>query len=247
MICGIVSIPFVAAFPINIVLILLAFILGVKSIKRKNGKGMAIAGIICAGIAIFFIMLYLMLDGAMVNSENSANELNETNSSIQTINENIVNENNSKEAEKEAKRQAEEEAKQKAQEEAEAKAQAEKEKQEKEIAQFKDSCQTYTFKEIARNPDNYVNKKVKFTGEVIQVSEGWFNSVEIRMNVTKNEYDWYDDTIYCKYKYADGESKILEGDIITIYGICEGDYTYVSVFGVNITLPSINVKYVEIN
>ena len=29
-------------------------------------------------------------------------------------------------------------------------------------------CQSYTYNEVARNPDNYIGKKAKFTGEVIQ-------------------------------------------------------------------------------
>ena len=46
------------------------------------------------------------------------------------------------------------------------------------------------------------------------------------------------------YKYSDeNESKILEDDIVTIYGICKGDKTYTSVLGSNVTIPSIEVKY----
>ena len=111
---------------------------------------------------------------------------------------------------------------------------------------FKDSCKSYTYKEIARNPDKYNGKNVKFTGKVVQVSEGYFNSVTIRLNVTRDEYGFYDDTIYCDYTYSSGESKILEDDIITIYGTCKGSTSYTSVLGANITLPKVDVKYVTI-
>lgn len=112
--------------------------------------------------------------------------------------------------------------------------------------EFKDACKKYTFKEVARNPDKYKGKKMKFTGEVIQVSEGWYNSVDIRLNVTKNEYGWYEDTIYGTYTYKEGEGKILEDDIVTIYGTCDGDYTYTSIMGASVTLPKIDIEYITI-
>ena len=159
------------------------------------------------------------------------------------------------EAEKKAqeekeKKEAEEKAK-KEKEEADKKAQEEQKKAEQEAKineekAFKDSCKTYKYKEIARNPDKYKGKNVKFTGEVMQVSEGWFNSVTILLQVTKNEYGWYEDTVYCNYTYKDGEDKILEDDIITIYGTCEGDTSYISVLGSSITIPEVNIKYLKI-
>ena len=159
------------------------------------------------------------------------------------------------EAEKKAqeekeKKEAEEKAK-KEKEEADKKAKEEQKKAEQEAKvneekAFKDSCKTYKYKEIARNPDKYVGKNVKFTGEVMQVSEGWFNSVTILLQVTKNEYGWYEDTVYCNYTYKDGEDKILEDDIITIYGTCEGDTSYISVLGSSITIPEVNIKYLKI-
>lgn len=122
----------------------------------------------------------------------------------------------------------------------------------KEKNEFIEKCNSYSYEKIAREPQKYENKKVKFTGKVIQVSEGYslFGenlSVTFLISVTKNEYDLYEDNIYCTYTYEKGESKILEGDIITLYGICEGDYSYISVLGANITIPKIDLKYYEIN
>ena len=111
---------------------------------------------------------------------------------------------------------------------------------------FIQSCETFTYKEIMRNPDNYSGKKVKFTGEVQQVSTGAFSSVALLVAVTKGDYGYYDDNIYCTYTYSDNESRIMEDDIITIYGICEGDYTYTSVLGAGITVPKIDIKYIQI-
>ena len=108
---------------------------------------------------------------------------------------------------------------------------------------YKAMCDSYNYKDIARNPNTYKNKYMKFTGKVVQTSEAW-GSVILRINITKNEYDFWEDTIYATYKYSDeNESKILEDDIITVYGICKGDKTYTSVLGSSVTIPSIEVKY----
>lgn len=117
---------------------------------------------------------------------------------------------------------------------------------------FIQSCNEYTYKEIARNPHEYLNKNVKFTGEVMQVTEskGWFSdvtTVTVLLSVTKNEYDFYEDNVYCTYTYSKNESKILEDDIITIYGVCEGDYSYTSVLGSSITVPKVTIKYLDIH
>lgn len=114
------------------------------------------------------------------------------------------------------------------------------------------SCKTITFDKLGRNPNKYKGQKFKITGQVIQVQEGWGDSVDLRINMTKTTYEYIDDvtwsdTIYATVEIGEDEDKILEDDIITIYGECDGDYTYESVMGSNITLPKINIEYFEIN
>lgn len=114
------------------------------------------------------------------------------------------------------------------------------------------SCKTITFDKLGRNPNKYKGQKFKITGQVIQVQEGWGDSVDLRINMTKTTYEYIDDvtwsdTIYATVEIGEDEDKILEDDIITIYGECDGDYTYESVMGSNVTLPKINVEYFEIN
>lgn len=103
-------------------------------------------------------------------------------------------------------------------------------------------CQEYAFKDVFRSSENYVGKYAKFTGEVIQVQEqsGYF---VLRVNVTKNEYDWYEDTILVTLLKNDFEGRILEDDIITFYGQLEELASYESIFGQEITLPQLSAKY----
>lgn len=114
--------------------------------------------------------------------------------------------------------------------------------------EYKASCQDYGYKDIARQPDEYKGKKAKFRGKVIQVSESYWDSkkVTLRVDVTEGEYGFWDDTVYVTYKYKDGESKILEDDIINMYGTIEGTETYVSVLGAKVTIPSFKAKYIEL-
>lgn len=118
-------------------------------------------------------------------------------------------------------------------------------KEEQEKQAFLTSCQTYTFEQMARNPDNFKGTNVKLTGEVVQVIEGSYSN-SLRVNITKKgTYStYYTDTIYVSYIPKADEDKILEDDIITIYGTAQGDYSYTSTMGASITLPYVTAKYI---
>lgn len=126
--------------------------------------------------------------------------------------------------------------------EAEQKAKEEQEKQ-----AFIESCQAYTFEQIARNPQNFKGTNVKLTGEVVQVITDSY-STNLRVNITKKgSYStYYTDTIYVVYHPKNGEDKILKDDIITIYGISQGDSSYKTVMGSEVTLPNVEAKYITI-
>lgn len=111
--------------------------------------------------------------------------------------------------------------------------------------QYKAQCQDISYDELARNPDTYEGQYVKFTGEVIQVQEGILNV--FRINVTEDEYGFWDDTVLVYYMYGDGESRILEDDIVTFYGKYNGLETYESILGQSITIPSVGASYIDIN
>lgn len=113
---------------------------------------------------------------------------------------------------------------------------------------LKENCKTYTYEEIARYPDKYKDKLVVFTGEVLQVQE-FLGTTTLLVNVTKegDEYfSYYTDSVYVSYKFTD-ELKVLEEDIITLYGKMNGEKTYTSVLGALITVPYIEVYYAELN
>ena len=104
-------------------------------------------------------------------------------------------------------------------------------------------CQTVSYDEVARNPDDYDGTKVQFRGEVIQVLQDG-NAYTLRVNVTDTGYYW-DDTIMVYYVASDGDARILEDDIITFYGTMHGMYSYESIFGATITVPLMNAEYIR--
>ncbi len=117
---------------------------------------------------------------------------------------------------------------------------------------YEEEIATYSeidFETLSRNPDKHKGEKFKFTGQVIQAQEPTFgNTVELRINVTKETYEYIDDvtwtdTIYATVEIPDGEDRILEDDIITFYGECDGLYSYTSVLGAKVSLPKIVIKY----
>ena len=114
------------------------------------------------------------------------------------------------------------------------------------IADYKQRCKTYEYKNIARDPHLYQGKMARFTGKVIQVMESG-NSVVLRVNVTKSTYG-YKDTVFVTYtKKSSQESRILEDDIVTLYGTLEGLKSYETIFGATVTIPAMEAKYIDIH
>ena len=103
-------------------------------------------------------------------------------------------------------------------------------------------CGVADYNDVLRYPTKYEDKYIYVNGRVIQISEGWFDSVTIRLNDSSNN------TWYIKYSYEnDNEPRIIENDNITVYGESTGTTSYTAVLGNQVTLPSIKAKYIIIN
>ena len=109
-------------------------------------------------------------------------------------------------------------------------------------------CMTISYEQLSRNPESYKGEYFTFVGEVIQVIE-YGSSVQIRLNITAEEsYGtyYYKDPIYVTLNLHEDGNRILENDIIRIYGQCEGLYTYIAVLGNTISIPKIDAEYWEL-
>lgn len=148
-------------------------------------------------------------------------------------------------AEAESRRiEAEAIAESKAKEEKEIRAAQQAEREAKEKAGYDTGI---TYDQLARYPDNYDNQKVKFKGEVLQVMEGGKEN-QLRIAVSKTNYGWYsgDEVLYCGYDPSIIEYRLLEKDIITIYGTARGLFSYEAVNGARITLPLVWIDKIDL-
>lgn len=135
--------------------------------------------------------------------------------------------------------------KEKTQEEKEEENKEEKERLEQEQA-IKDkegyiaAAKTYEYKDLERGPDKYKGEIAVFEGEVIQVSESIFDNVIYRVKVNES------DIVYVTYKRSEGEPRVLEDDVIRLYGELDGITTYTSVLAGKISVPAIKAKYIDV-
>lgn len=134
----------------------------------------------------------------------------------------------------------EENAKKEAEEEAKRKAEAEEAERLAEEEEKKGYDTGIGYKDLARNPENYVGKKIKFQGKVAQVLEG-DGEVQIRLAVNGG----YDNIIYCVYDSSIVLSRVLEGDYITVMGVSTDLLTYTTAIGTEITIPSMLVEKID--
>lgn len=142
-----------------------------------------------------------------------------------------------------AAEQEKKEAELKAAKEAKEKEEAEKlaaEKKKKEEEEKKGYYTGITYSQLARTPDDYIAKKVKFSGEVVQVMEDG-DSIGIRLAVDGD----YDNIILGTFDSSIISERILEDDYITVYGLSSGIYTYESTMGASISVPSMTIDKIS--
>lgn len=142
----------------------------------------------------------------------------------------------------EEQRKAQEAADQAAKEKAEQEEAQRKAEEEARLAEEAKGYETgITFNDISRSPDTYKGKKVKFTGRIIQIVEGSYQN-SARMSTSGK----YDDVVFFTYYNDSIDVRLLEDDMITIYGTFSGLYTYTTVLNSSVTLPEIHVDRIEL-
>ncbi|MGM9936505.1 MAG: hypothetical protein ACI38A_04100 [Candidatus Ornithomonoglobus sp.] len=103
-----------------------------------------------------------------------------------------------------------------------------------------------TYEYLARNPEDHKLENVKLSGTVVQVIDdpeiytSGAGMLELRVAVDGD----YDSIVYVNYIMGKNESRILDGDEVTVYGLSLGLYTYNSLAGA-VTLPQIEAQLIE--
>ena len=89
------------------------------------------------------------------------------------------------------------------------------------------------YAEYARNADPHIFETIRFTGEVIQVVEGYSGDNVYRIAVDSQS----DCVFYVEYTLPQDAARILEGDIVQLSGTYYGLYSYSTLLGSTVTVP----------
>ena len=111
--------------------------------------------------------------------------------------------------------------------------------------QYRKSCKKISYKKLARKPDKYTGKNIRIYGKVVQVMEDG-NDVELRVATKDDGYGYYDDVVYVLYTYSKSDSKILEDDMVKVYGVSTGTISYQSTMSGTITIPSMVAQQIKV-
>jgi Sel1 repeat len=123
-------------------------------------------------------------------------------------------------------------------------AEAERVRAVKALREFKASAHIVSYEELARSPTSYVGQYVTFRGKVIQsVQDDLHYMVLVRVTRTDN---FWTDTIYVDYKVVSASApRILEGDIIKLWGQFVGIKSYTAVMGDTLQVPHIVAQVID--
>lgn len=116
--------------------------------------------------------------------------------------------------------------------------------------EYRAECETVKYKDLCRYPDQYAGKKITITGKIQQIMDAnWLSSDKAwRVQTDNDGYGYYlDDEYYAIDKRPSDAIKVLQDDIVVIYGEFTG-MTNVTRALTNTTdeIPCIDVAYVDI-
>lgn len=115
---------------------------------------------------------------------------------------------------------------------------------------YKAECQTVDYKELCRYPEKYEGTKIVVKVKVSQIIDANFSGSEKawRTYTDNSGYGFYaDDEYYMLDKRGGDAVKILEDDIITVYGEFTGlEKITRALTGTTDELPRIEVKYADL-
>lgn len=110
--------------------------------------------------------------------------------------------------------------------------------------EYKKSCKEISWKDLCRNPDNYKGNLVKVQVKIQQILR---NKTWRAYSDSNSDYLYMDDEYYLTDKRESGDTKILEDDIVIVYGEFDGVKDILRVItGTTSELPAINVRYAEL-
>jgi hypothetical protein len=100
------------------------------------------------------------------------------------------------------------------------------------------------YQELAREPGRYAGTLVLLEGKVVQAvlnGDDWM----LRVNVTRDKYEFWKDTVWVDYRRR-GPKRILEGDLLRIWGRYTGIRSYTTVMKATVQIPRVHAVALEL-
>lgn len=120
-------------------------------------------------------------------------------------------------------------------------------KKEETKEEYKKACKEYAYKDVLRNPQKYIGKRIKVTVKISSVHEtSLVNDTKYYFAYSEGEYGYWTGDRYGIFdKRSKEDMKLLEDDIITVYGeIADPEYTK-SLIVNSSEVFCINMKYID--
>jgi len=119
---------------------------------------------------------------------------------------------------------------------------------------YKKASRHITYPVLNKDASSLVGKHFKIKGQVFQIDDagpgmyvsGLPDGIEpqtlMQLSMTNDGYGFWSDEV--AVAYAGTLPKVYERNIVTVYGVCAGQYNYTSVAGYEMTVPLIVARYV---
>lgn len=112
------------------------------------------------------------------------------------------------------------------------------------LQDVKNNSLSVSYDDLMRYNEQYKGKIVHYTGQVRQVTEDKNGDYLLRIATKKSSWgdSYYDNVILVGYK----GDRLLEDDLVEVYGNSIGLITYEAVMGNSITIPAVSSLYIEL-
>jgi len=100
------------------------------------------------------------------------------------------------------------------------------------------------YEDLFRYNEQYIGKIIYFRGQTVQVVSGTGqNNYILRIATKENVYtSWYEDVIWVNYEGP----RVLEKDMVDVWGRVKGLRSYTAVLGVEMTIPEVDSLHLEV-
>jgi len=111
-------------------------------------------------------------------------------------------------------------------------------------AQIKDvAIHGISYDDLMRNNENHVGEIIYLKGQILQVQKIYGDTYALRIATDKEEFFGYiDDIVYVNY----AGPRVLEEDVVEVWGTVKGLKEYTAVLGNVVTIPEVDSLLLEV-